>query len=85
MTSDLVEAAAEQLRTAADTGVPCAPVREVLGTSTDTDAAYAVQQRNVALAVARRPALSASSSSSTTRRCCDTSATRSWRAATRRP
>ena len=56
MTSDLVEAAAEQLRTAADTGVPCAPVREVLGTSTDTDAAYAVQQRNVALAVARRPA-----------------------------
>ena len=35
MTSDLVEAAAEQLRTAAHTGVPCAPVRDVLGTSTD--------------------------------------------------
>ena len=52
MTSDLVEAAAEQLRTAAHTGVPCAPVRDVLGTSTDVDAAYAVQQRNVALAVA---------------------------------
>ena len=52
MTSDLVEAAAEQLRTAAHAGVPCAPVRDMLGTSTDVDAAYGVQQRNVALAVA---------------------------------
>ena len=52
MTSDLVEAAAEQLRTAAHTGVPCAPVRDVLGTSTDVDAAYGVQQRNVELALA---------------------------------
>ena len=52
MTSDFVEAAAEQLRTAAHTGVPCAPVRDVLGTSTDVDAAYGVQQRNVELALA---------------------------------
>ena len=52
MSSGLVEAAAQQLRTAADTGVPCAPVRGVLGTSTDTDVAYGVQQRNVALALA---------------------------------
>ena len=56
MTADLVAAAAEQLRTAADTGVPCAPVRDVLGTSTDVDVAYAVQQRSVesALASGRR-------------------------------
>ena len=52
MSSGLVEAAAEQLRTAAETGVPCAPVRDVLGTSTDVDTAYGVQRRNVELAVA---------------------------------
>ena len=52
MSSGLIEAAAEQLRTAAETGVPCGPVRDVLGTSTDTDAAYRVQQRNIGLAVA---------------------------------
>lgn len=52
MSPDLVEAAAGQLRVAAETGVPCAPVRDVLGTATDVDAAYAVQQRNVELAVA---------------------------------
>ena len=50
MTPDLVEAAAERLRTAAETGVPCGPVRDVLGTSTDVDAAYGVQQRNIELA-----------------------------------
>lgn len=52
MSPDLVEAAAGQLRVAAETGVPCAPVRDVLGTATDVDAAYAVQQHNVELAVA---------------------------------
>ena len=52
MSSGLVEAAAEQLRLAAETGVPCAPVRDVLGTSTDVDTAYEVQRRNVELAVA---------------------------------
>ena len=48
----LIEAAAERLRTAAETGVPCAPVRDVLGTSTDVDAAYQVQQHNTELALA---------------------------------
>ena len=52
MGSGSIEAAAEQLRTAAQTGVPCGPVREVLGTSTDVDAAYGVQQHNAELAVA---------------------------------
>ena len=52
MSSGLVEAAAEQLRIAAETRVPCGPVRDVLATSTDVDAAYAVQQRNAELAVA---------------------------------
>ncbi len=52
MSSGLVEAAAERLRTAAETGVPCSPVRQVLGTSTDVDVAYRVQQHNVELAVA---------------------------------
>ena len=47
-----VEAAAARLHTAAETGVPCAPVREVLGTSTDVDVAYRVQQHNAQLAVA---------------------------------
>ena len=52
MSSGLIEAAAEQLRVAAVTGVPCPPVREVLGTSSDVNVAYGVQQRNVELAVA---------------------------------
>ena len=52
MRSDLVEAAAERLRIAAETGMPCAPVRDVLGTATDVDAAYAVQRRNAESAVA---------------------------------
>ena len=52
MSRDLVEAAAEQLRVAADTGVACGPVRDVLGTSTDVDLAYRVQQHNADLAVA---------------------------------
>jgi len=37
-----VEAAADRLRTAAATGQPCAPVRDLIG-DTDVDAAYAVQ------------------------------------------
>ena len=56
MDSSLVEAAARRLRDAAASGVPCSPVRDVLGTSTDVDAAYAVQQHNndLALAAGRR-------------------------------
>ena len=52
MDNRAIETAAEQLRTAADTGVPCAPVREVLGTASDVDAAYEVQQLNAGLAAA---------------------------------
>ena len=52
MTPDLIEAAAGQLRVAAESGVPCAPVRNVLGTSSDVDVAYGVQQHNVELALA---------------------------------
>ena len=57
MDSSLIEAAARQLRDAAETGVPCGPIRDVLGTSTDVDAAYAVQQHNsdLDLAAGRRP------------------------------
>ena len=49
---DLVARAAAELRTAAETGVPCAPVRAILGTEDDIDVAYAVQDHNTALAVA---------------------------------
>ena len=41
---DVVTQAAERLQTAAQTGVPCAPVRDLIGTD-DVDLAYAVQQR----------------------------------------
>ena len=51
MDPSLIEAAARQLRTAAQTGVPCGPVRDVLGTATDVDAAYAVQQHNADLSL----------------------------------
>ncbi|MDE0195981.1 MAG: fumarylacetoacetate hydrolase family protein [bacterium] len=44
--------AARRLRVAAATGKQCAPVRHLLGSDTDIEAAYAVQQANVALAVA---------------------------------
>ena len=46
MDSSLIAAAAQQLRDAAETGVPCGPIRDVLGTSGDVGAAYAVQQHN---------------------------------------
>src|SRR3954452_6544551 len=39
-----VDEAAERLRLAASTGVPCAPVRDLIG-SADVELAYAVQQR----------------------------------------
>ncbi|MGY1743239.1 MULTISPECIES: 2-keto-4-pentenoate hydratase [unclassified Blastococcus] len=42
--ADVVAEAAERLQTAARTGVPCAPVRDLIG-SDDIDLAYAVQQR----------------------------------------
>lgn len=43
---ELIEAAAARLRTAAENGEPCAPIRELLGTETDIDVGYAVQQSN---------------------------------------
>ena len=44
--SSTLQAAAEQLRRAAETGQPCAPVRGLLGEG-DVDAAYQVQTLNV--------------------------------------
>lgn len=50
--TDPVEKAASVLAEAQASGVPCAPVRDLLGTSTDLDVAYAVQQVNLDAAVA---------------------------------
>ena len=44
---DRLDEAAERLRQAAQTRVPCAPVRDLIG-GDDIDAAYAVQQRVIA-------------------------------------
>ena len=46
-TSDIVQEAADRLRSAAQTGIPCRPVRDLIGTD-DTELAYAVQLANVA-------------------------------------
>lgn len=52
MVSDqLVEQAAAQLRQATESGVACDPIREILGTETDIDAGYAVQDVNTKLAI----------------------------------
>lgn len=50
--SALISKAARQLREAAESGVPCEPVRHILGTDSDVDAAYAVQRCNTDIAVA---------------------------------
>ena len=47
-----IEDAAAQLRSAAESGVACSPIREVLGTETDIDVGYAVQEVNTKLAIA---------------------------------
>lgn len=53
MTNDAtVEQAAQQLRAALATGVPCAPVREVLNTDSDLELAYQVQRHNTDLDLA---------------------------------
>lgn len=44
ISSGVVAAAAERLTAAAETGVPCAPVRDLIGTD-DVSVAYAVQQQ----------------------------------------
>ena len=48
----LIDKAARQLRNAAASGTPCGPVREVLGSAGDVEAAYAVQQHNLDLDIA---------------------------------
>ena len=48
----LIETAAQHLRTASESGVPCSPVREILGTDSDVELAYAVAQHNISLDVA---------------------------------
>ncbi len=47
-----IEAAAAQLRAAASSGQACPPIRETLGTETDLDVGYAVQEINTNLAIA---------------------------------
>ncbi|MCS7476792.1 2-keto-4-pentenoate hydratase [Umezawaea endophytica] len=49
--TDATDRAARRLLTAAETGTPCPPVRDVIG-ATDVDAAYAVQERLTAARVA---------------------------------
>ncbi|WP_420450211.1 2-keto-4-pentenoate hydratase [Ilumatobacter sp.] len=49
---DLLEQAAAQLRTAAETSTPCGPVRDIVGSKTDIDAGYAIQEINTDLAIA---------------------------------
>jgi 2-keto-4-pentenoate hydratase len=55
-TPDLIASAAAQLRTATESATTCAPVREIVGTSTDIDVGYAIQQVNtdIDLAAGRR-------------------------------
>src|SRR6266545_297049 len=48
---DLIERAAAQLREAAETGLACPPVRDVVGTAVDIDVGYAIQEINTDLHV----------------------------------
>lgn len=56
--ASLIEQAAERLRTATETATPCPPVRDLVGSATDVDAGYAIQQVNTDrdLAAGRRVA-----------------------------
>jgi 2-keto-4-pentenoate hydratase len=51
-TPDLIASAAAQLRTATESATTCAPVREIVGTSTDIDVGYAIQQVNTDIDIA---------------------------------
>jgi 2-keto-4-pentenoate hydratase len=51
-THDLIAAAAAALRTATESATTCAPVREIVGTATDIDVGYAIQQVNTDLDIA---------------------------------
>ncbi len=48
---ELIAEAAAQLRKAAEAGKPCSPIRDVVGTATDIDVGYAIQEVNTALAI----------------------------------
>lgn len=48
----LIEDAARRLREAAETGVAIDPIRDLVGTATDVDTGYAIQQINTDLAIA---------------------------------
>ncbi|MDJ0962359.1 MAG: fumarylacetoacetate hydrolase family protein [Acidimicrobiia bacterium] len=48
---ELIERAAAQLRAAAESGQTCSPVRDIVGTSTDVDTGYAIQDENTRLAI----------------------------------
>lgn len=48
----LIEQAAKQLRDATESTTACGPIRDVVGTGTDVDAGYAIQQINTDLDVA---------------------------------
>ncbi len=53
MTSqDLINAAAEQLRAAAESGVAMGPVRDIVETGSDIDVGYAIQEINTKAAIA---------------------------------
>lgn len=47
---DLIAEAATALRSAADTGIPCDPIRSIIGENASVEVAYAVQQANIDLA-----------------------------------
>ncbi len=47
---DAIASAATALRTAADSGIACAPVREIIGADASIDTAYAVQQATIDMA-----------------------------------
>ncbi len=51
VSDELLDQAATRLRDAAASGTPCDPVRDLLGTATDIDVGYAVQERNTRLAM----------------------------------
>ena len=51
VSEQLVKDAAAQLRDAAESAAPCPPIRDLLGTETNIDVGYAVQEVNTTLAV----------------------------------
>jgi 2-keto-4-pentenoate hydratase len=52
VSQDLIDQAAAQLRAAANGGEPCTPIRDVVGTATNIDVGYAIQDVNTALDIA---------------------------------